>query len=390
MLLELQKNPYRFFFPIAMFFLLLGSGLWIRAGVFQIGDLPIEEHANLFVGGYLFYAILGFLLTAIPQFTKTSYLSHIDMMSIFTFMILNIFGYLPVCTPLFWMGIFFGMVFLINFLKSRLILRLENPPYSFVFVFLGAVFGLVGSFLMTIASYELEKFGFLESWGKVLFFDSMVTCFVLGIGITLIPGILGHTDSVKAQKKIYEEAESYLKSVPNHIYICLLGFTLSVFLEAMELNPWGYVLRAFVITFLALKYWSLFKPVATKKWHGRMIKVACWFLIIGSWTIVIFNDYVIHMKHFIYVGTYILLTLMISTRVILAHAKESLDYEYRKLPYLLIGGLVALAACTRATAFLLPDSYNNHLGYAGLVLFFAAVVWGIYFLGIVFKKASHE
>ena len=94
MLLEIQKNPYRLFFPIAMLFLLLGSGLWIKAGVLQIGDLPIEEHANLFVGGFLFYGVFGFLLTAIPQFTKTSYLSNKEILSISQFIVLNFVGYL--------------------------------------------------------------------------------------------------------------------------------------------------------------------------------------------------------------------------------------------------------------------------------------------------------
>ena len=161
---------------------------------------------------------------------------------------------------------------------------------------------------------------------------------------------------------------------------------LSLILEVLDFGLPSFLIRALIISFVGFKFWALHRKIPHKTWHGRMIKVACWFLMLGSWSLCFFQDYLIHMKHFVYVGTYVLLTLMISSRVILVHAKESLDIEKRKIPYLLLGGLLSLATWTRATAFILPDSYENHLGYAGLVLFISASLWGMFFFKRIFKK----
>jgi uncharacterized protein involved in response to NO len=78
------------------------------------------------------------------------------------------------------------------------------------------------------------------------------------------------------------------------------------------------------------------------------------------------------------------MTIMVASRVIVAHGHDSLEIEHKKMPYLVVGSLIVLAAATRGSAYLMPDSYIRHLGYAAFVLFVAGIIWGLFFSKKIF------
>lgn len=385
MISKLCKDPFRVFFPFAIFCLLYGSVLWISFGLFDYGEFPIQQHANLFVGGFLYFSILGFLLTAIPRFTSSDFLSTKEL-SLFIVILIGVLSfYFLQIDHLFWFCILSGWILLIIFGKKRFLGRSQNPPFSFVFVGLGVLFGLIGSFFKFLSLIQYEKFGVLEDWGMLLFYDGMVTAFILGVGGRLIPGILGFEDVVKEQREIYEKDKPYFRLIPFDISLSLLIFTISLVLEGLSLTLYGFLARALVICFFGIKYWQVHKKVKSEKWHGKMLRLSCLLLMFTSCLLPFFIDEAIHIKHIIYLGTYCLMTLLVASRVIIAHGSESLDLEFRKYPFLILGVLFTLAAFTRASAHLLPDSYINHLGYAGIVLFLGVLVWLISFLNRIIR-----
>ncbi len=385
---ELCKDPFRLFFPVAILCLLYASGIWIRFGVFNQGDFPVEAHANLFLGGFLFLTIMGFLLTAIPRFTQTDFLSKGELGMGVIVLLAVVSTYLFEATPWFWLSIFIGWLILLTFAARRFFKRAQNPPFTFVFVGLGVALGLLGSLFSFLANIHYDTFAHLENWGKLFFYDAMVMAFIIGIGGRLIPGILGFVEIVKEQREVYEKPVPFLKVIPIDIKICLVVFILSLIFEGIGLDRIGYVLRALVITFFSFRYWRLHERVETGKWHGRILKLSCWMLLLPSWLLCFFVADAIHVKHLIYIGSYCLMTLMVASRVVMAHGSEGLEIEFRKLPYLLIGFLVVFAGFTRATAIMMPDSYENHLGYAGILLFVAGVVWVVFFFKrlLIFSK----
>lgn len=364
------KDPFKLFFPVALLCLLYGSMLWVFHSLFDIGEFPLEEHANIFFGGYLFFSILGFLLTAIPRFTKSAFLSKNELFVSVLILILVLSNYF-IANYYFWHSLTFGFVFIITFIFSRFKYRQENPPYSFIFVFLGILLALIGTLTL--------GFDFNESLGKILFYDGMVSALILGIGTRLIPGIFGFSEIVKDQREKYEASSSFIKAIPYHYFILVILFIASLVLEYREIAI-GYILRALVFTFIAIKYWSLHKAIPTKKWHGRMIKASALILLIASWLLYFFPEHILSIKHLIYIGTYVLLTLMISSRIILAHSDLGLELEKKKNPFLVVGGIVIFAALTRTTAHLIPDSYLNHLGYAGFLVTVATIYWSYFFV----------
>tara|TARA_Y100000782_G_scaffold4962_1_gene6038 strand:- start:284295 stop:285467 length:1173 start_codon:yes stop_codon:yes gene_type:complete len=382
MIEKICKDPFKLFFPIAIISMLYSCCLWLGYVFFEVGGFPLSQHANLFIGGFLYFSIIGFLLTAVPRFTGTDFLSKQEL-SVFIFITLCvlIFYFLGNLT-FFWASIASGWVMFLCFAVPRFLFRKQNPPYTFVFVGCGVIFGLLGSFINFLSEFEMGIFGALRPWGKLLFYDAMVTSFILGVGGRLIPGILGFVEIVSGQRKVYEKTLPFLSVIPIDIIVSLIVFVASLIIEGAGALMVAFFLRATVITYFSIKYWRLHEKVKSEKWHGKMLKLSCFMLLVGSWTLCFSVEQAIHIKHLIYIGSYCLMTLMVASRVIVAHSDESLDIEFKKWPYLLVGLFVVLAALTRASAHLIKGSYVQHLGYAALVLIIGALVWA----GVYMKK----
>lgn len=379
MIEDLCKNPFRLFFPLAILCILYASGLWFCHGILGMGVFPLQKHVNLFLGGFLYFSILGFLLTAIPRFTQTYFLSRLELSLYSIIILLVIFFFFIGDQTFFWGSICFGWMIFIFSASDRFLQRKQNPPYTFLFVGGGVFFGLTGSFLLFWETFAPKILGSSAALGKLFFYDGMVTSFIIGVGGRLIPGIFGHVEIVKEQKKAYELPDSFLAVVPLKVLVSFALFIISYILDANDLQKIAFILRALIISFFAFKYWRLHEKVPSGKWHGKMIKLSCWSLFLASWGICFTETYIIHLKHMIYIGSFCLLTIMVSSRVILAHNNESLNSEFKKFPYLVVGGLIFFAALTRASAIFIPNSYLRHLGYAGLVLFIAIAIWVKFF-----------
>lgn len=376
---KICQDPFRLFFPIAISCMLYASFLWIAHVFFSYGEFPIERHASMFFGGFLYFSILGFLLTAVPRFTQTEFLSVSELFVATCVVVFNLLFYFLNQPMLYWGTIAGGFFYFMIFGATRFLQRKQNPPFTFIFVGAGIVLGFLGSFSLYLYHMEPFIFEFFQKWGKLFFFDAMVTSLIIGVGGRLIPGILGFIDIVKIQRDVYEVPKPFLQVIPKDMILSLVGFVASLVIEGVGLYLPAYILRAIIITYFAFKYWRLHEKIPSEKWHGRVLKISCWFLLITSWLLCFTQDYAIHIKHLIYIGTYLLMTLMVSSRVILAHGSGGLELETKKMPFLVIGLLFAFAALTRASAFLIPDSYMNHLAYTGVVLIAAIFVWGGYF-----------
>lgn len=376
----LLKDPYKLFFPFGLFFLIYACGLWICHIFLNYGDFPLRAHASFFIGGYLYFSIIGFLLTAIPRFTSSDFMSKKEFFVFFLVMFMTFIGCLINLRLIFWIAIFIGWLSLFIFGFKRFKKRKQNPPYTFVFIGLGLLMGVLSSGLNILVYIPSLKLDHLSIIGDLLFYDGMVTSFILGVGGRLIPGILGFQEIVKKQRDIYESSVPFLTLVPIDIYLSLLSFAFSFYLEAAISETGAYILRSIVITYFSFKYWGLHKKIENSKWHARMLKISCFFILIAYWLLCFFPEDSITIKHLMYIGSYCLMTFMVASRVVIAHSSESLDIEYKKYPYLLIGGLVILATLTRVSASYMPDSFLSHLGYAAIILLIAGLFWGYFFI----------
>lgn len=381
----LLKDPFRYFFPLGIFCLLYGLLAWILFVFWGIGNSPIDLHAYLFLGGYLFFSIVGFLLTAIPRFSDTDFLKRGEFFTFFLISIVIIWSVLLEFYAYFWFGITLTFVNLMVFAIKRIKDRKKNPPPTFIFVGLGLLLGFIGSFFHFLSQFLPDDFSHLQVWGKLLFYDSMVSALILGIGSKLLPFIWGF-DLFAPDKST--ENNSIVPSLD--ILIVLIAYIIAILLEGNGIFYWSQIIKASCFTFVGFRFWKLHIKIPTKKWHGRMLKLSAWSLVIGSWSLCIENENIIHFRHVIYIGCYVLMTMMISSRVILSHVGHDLLFESRKNPYLIIGLLVLLSMSTRVFAFLIPDSYFQHLGYAAIVLIAAIFFWFFYFGKLIFRVIEYK
>lgn len=370
------REPYRLFFPLGAISLLWGILLWLPQ-IWSPDEYPVLVHRYLVLNGFMGSFIAGFLMTAIPKFSKTSTAKSFEVI---------LFGFVTI------IGISFAYkgdekvalfisalqpLIILFFLFQRIAKRKENPPYSFVFIFVG-LFLWLGSALFGIF-IDLEAL-------KNLHYEGAMASIILGVGSRLIPGILGHVEIVALQGERYEKPLPILATVPLHFFGLVFAFVVSYFLP----ESFGDYLRAGVVSFIAFHYWLLAKLPKTKTALTWCLWLSSWLIVLSFLLKALWPEGMIHASHSFFINGIVLLSLLISIRVLRSHGPDDKKLENRKLIYL-ITFLVILAAATRVTAYLMPAFYLSHLGYSSLVLTLAIIIWGLTYLKnvFIFNKNHH-
>lgn len=358
------NEPYRIFFLLGILYLLWGILIWLPQ-LFGAETYPVLAHRYLMLNGFSASFIAGFLMTAVPKFsqTKTAHLSEI-----LTFMIITFAGivsaYLEIEALTFLFSALQAVVILF-FLFSRILKRKVNPPYSFIFIFVGLFLWIISA-LMSYISYE-DSF-------KNLHYEGSIAAIILGVGSRLIPGILGHSEIVQTQRSRYENEKPFLLTIPLHFIVLIAFFVGSYFFES-----YGIIARAIVVTLIGIFYWKLIyfpKIRSALTWN---IWLSCWLILMSFILKASWSAGMIHASHSFFINGIVLLTLLIATRVLQSHGPKDSALENLKILYV-ISFLIILAAATRVSAFLMPDQYLKHLGYSSIVLSLAVGLWGYRYL----------
>lgn len=362
------SEPFRLFFPFAIIALLYGVLLWIPQ-IWSPDSYPVLVHRYLMLNGFVALLIAGFLMTAVPRFSKTFEAEKSELIIFFliTFGGL-IFAYREQEAFVFISSSLQALTILV-FMFRRIFKRQENPPYSFIFIFVGLFLWLIsglGSFL-----YGTDAF-------KQLHYEGSIAAIILGVGSRLIPGILGHVEIVKAQRVKYETPDPILRTVPSHFYLSILLFVGSYFL----LEYYGSIIRAVVVTTIALSYWKLYSFPRERTALTWNIWVAGFLIVLSFILKALWEEGTIHASHSFFISGIVLIGLLVSTRVIQSHGPNDKTLENWKGLYW-ITGLMILAAATRVTAFLMPEGYLRHLGYSSIVLAAGVLVWSFKYLRFV-------
>lgn len=365
---SILSEPYRLYFPLGILTLMCGILLWVPL-LWDSGVYPLLTHRYLVINGFAGLFIGGFLMTAVPRFSKTfTAKKHELVVYLIATLTGLIFAHLDNEKMTFLFSGFQPLI-LLYFLFSRIFKRKENPPYSFVFIFIGLILWAFSAFASVF--WDNEAFRHLHHEGAI-------AAVILGVGGRLIPGILGHVEIVKAQREKYERPVSILSSVPWHFWPIIFFFVLSYFLEERA----GAWLRLASVLVVALKYWRLYLIPKDKTALTWCIWTSAWlitfsFILKGVW-----SEGVIHASHSFFINGIVLLSLLIGTRVIQSHGPKDKKLENLKILYF-ITFLVVFSSATRVSAFIMPDTYLNHLAYSSIVLMLALIIWSLKYLKYV-------
>ncbi|MCA9761354.1 MAG: NnrS family protein, partial [Streptococcus sp.] len=372
----IKRDPYRFFFPVGIFWGVYGVLLWILAFL-EVGDtFPFVHHGYVMFGGFFLSFVLGFLYTAIPQFTKSAFMSNIELFlatSLQFFLIA--FGVLNQ-EKYFFITLALQFVCLFVFIIKRFVRRTENPPDSFVFLPIGLIVGLVASLM-----FAFDGNGIVA---RLLLYDAMILFLVIGVGSRLIPGIFGWVDIVAPMRARYENATSFGQAISPSVITALSFLVASYFLEAYEHSSFAHTIRAVIVLFVSIRYWKIYKFPKNRTPHTTAIWMSIWMLLIGTVLYIFYPN--IHIQHISYIGGYGLMTLMVAARVVLAHSGEGLAAESKIFPYRWIWITVLILALSRGALNLYPEAYMRHALYYAIIWILLLSCWCYCFIPKMVKQ----
>lgn len=367
-----MKSPYRFLFPVGVLMGFVGALVWAKYlfGPAAGASYPAQIHANLMMGGFLASFVTGFLMTAVPRFTGSFDASRFEI--VFAMAIqLGVF-----ISAGFGLGNAFHVFSLLNFAflaiygGRRFRSRTYGPPVFFVFVGLGLACGSLGAALLALGAMPLAS--------RSLYYHGTILSFVLGVGGHLLPALLGWKNPsvvpISTLKEGVPEAERFWtprKRVAALAFFFLLSFSL----EAMG-NEWiGRWVRAVVVAAVGLLEWRVLKRPPNRSRLALWLWISAGMVVLGSLAEAAFPAYYVHLAHLTFIGGFSLMTLMVATRVVLAHGGFGLELELRSKTLHFVGAMVLISALTRVTAPWIPNVYWSHLAYAALTWVIAMSVW---------------
>lgn len=376
---EFVKNaivePFRLFFPLAIISLLISVSVWVPQ-IWSSDWYPVLIHRTFVLNGFIGFFIAGFLMTAVPKFSKTN---HAKPMEICLYLIatFSCFGASIVENSLFQnISTSLQAIVLLFFLLTRISKRKENVPFSFVFIFVGLLLWLISGVIIGVSSNNL----FIN-----LHYEGAITAIILGVGTRLIPGILGHVEIVGQQRQKYETATNLLSTIPISFIMVIVLFIISYLLS----ETYGSFSRTFIITYIAIRYWKILKLPKIKSALTTCIWINCWSIILSFVLKTVWPEGIIHASHAYFISGILLICLLIGTRVLQAHGPGRIELENSKYLYF-ITFLIILAASTRVIAYAVESLYYSHLGYSSTLIIIAVLIWSYRYLRFVSVKNKNH
>lgn len=367
-----QQDPFRIFFILGGVLGFLGIFPWVLL-LFHWSVYPLSYHRMVMIGGFLTSFVTGFLMTAVPRFTQSHYAKTSEILTSFFAIIL---AYVFACMSqegLFYIMVFVSHLNLAIFAFKRFKIRQANPPQTFMFM--GVGFGL---WVLSDVILTLFALGTLDNPSVYLLFkdfwiEGAILSFILGIGGRLLPGILGWTEIMQNDGR--DESKNYLQSIPSSLFLMAFLFILSFIVEAFINIGFGLFIRSLVICYFAFRFWRVYKFPFIRNPMTWGIWLAGWCFVLGSLIRVFWLEGGIHAFHMLLVGGISLLTMMIATRVTLAHGGPGALSRGRMRTAGVVAFFVLFSMLTRVIAILIPPAYLAHLAYAAIVWEIAIVIW---------------
>ncbi len=372
---KIEKDPFRIFFPLGAILALCGLAPWLGHFFGYIG-YPRTLHELLMMNGFLLSFVCGFLMTAIPRFTGANYATRYEIVTVLTMIITSAFVAFSRLQSVNYLLSSFAIIFLASFAIRRFVKRTANPPHTFIFIGLGLVLWLCGNLGQYLSARGLVQSASVAEMFQDLFTNGAIMCLVLGVGGRVMPAILGWQDVVTHMRKQYETAGSFFGKIPFAIWASICVFLLSFLLEPFISIRVCFSLRGLVTLYFGIKFWRIFQLPKNRSYLAWGIWLSAWCLAVGYFIPAIWISQEVDALHFLLVGGFSLLTLLIAMRVSFAHSPAGTDIEKRSPLILIFAGLILLAMITRVTAIIWPPIYLDHLGYAAATWLVGLLLWG--------------
>lgn len=368
-------EPYRLLFPLGIFIGILGVLLWL---LFQFGWIrfyPRAAHGNLMFFGLLWSFVAGFLMTAIPKMTSTKPAQILEISAAvslsFIQLVLNIRNLTDASVALYLLQ----NLFLVFFIVRRFLVHRQIPFFGFIFLPMAFIQSFIGISLFWIGSFDKNL---------ILLFcgEAFILNLIVGLGSRLIPVISRLPNALLPTEK----TKFKLKLWPLFAFILI---NTGYWIELFGLKDLGLAVKIIGLAIAMIKLFRIFTKPVTWSYVGISLKISVLMLLVGNFLNFSFLNYSLAGLHMIYIGGFTLITLMIATRVMLAHGGQTLEYEVSAPRIAWVSAMILLSAILRWLAGVQITSLFLSIS----VLFFitAVVTWSVQFIKILnsaYKKQN--
>lgn len=371
-------DPYRFFFPLGWALGIWGALVWILGAA----RIPYERlaavHPDLMIGAFLFAFVCGFLMTAIPRFTSTPRASRTEigaqMLILLTITATGIQENVPAMRG----AVLIGLSALLAFVMRRFARRTANPPPTFVFIGVGIACGLSGVALLVATDFGLLGTAVIPT-ARALYLHGLVLSLVLGVGGRLIPALLGFAPMPNPDAPPGAPLTAYARALPPSVWAGAAALLASFPLDAWPAAALGLRLRAAVVVFVAVRFWSIHRAPHAKTRLAYWLWISAWLTVLGYVAAALWPRRAADILHIAFIGGFGLMTLLVATRVTVAHGGHGAEAE--NSPVLGVTAvLVLLALLVRLSVAWAPHDAPHQVVYAAAWWILALLVWGATFV----------
>lgn len=340
----MASDPYKPHFFLGILAGILGVLIWPLYLWGMIG-YPLYSHKHLMLQGMFFSFVSGFLMTALPRMSGSRPASIIETRTSVALILTSCSFMLAQVQLLAKIISLFQVLFLLIFIARRFLQKTQSPPSGFIFVPFGLGWLLFGFFIETLEAWAPELVGVsLSRLALVGLEQAFLLNLILGIGSRLVP-FLTRVET--------RDPATVCKS--DKAWFLALAMILNINFTFSQLVPQQayYTIQILVLLFGAWKSLLIFRPTKEVTFQGIGIRASVWCMIAGYVALAFLPDQRTSLLHILFIAGYTLITLMIATRVVLAHGGFSLIPEVRSLA---LGSLIVLlivAAVARGSGYLL-------------------------------------
>ncbi len=353
-------DPYKIFFPLGFLSATAGILMWVGFEAGVISFFPRAVHAGLMFYGFLWSFIVGFLMTAVPKMTRTMIANSAEIFVAALLVFLQ--WVLCVRNMAHASGVLFGVqvVALVAFVVRRFLVSRRLPFEGFVFMPFAFLWGIVvpfGNYMFPSAFSDAHV---------VIAAQALVFNLVCGIGSRLVPFIMR-----------IDLSESPLDASPNrklYEFLCFaILLNISFVLESMGHIAFANLGRALVLGVYFYRHFHMVKVGAKYSDVGVALRVSLFLTLLGYTVAGFLPEIRLAAQHIVFIGGFSLVTLMVATRVTLAHGGASLDLELRNPAIRWVLASFSASVILRTLAF---SSLPPSLVYSAAAMFMIALaIW---------------
>ncbi|QSR88491.1 NnrS family protein [Methylacidiphilum caldifontis] len=382
------KEPYRFFFPLGIFWGIIGTLLWPLSTFGWMPSVPALSHPRIMIEGFVGSFVIGFLCTSLPRLLEVPPLSFILLFLIGLFLFVSnsfhFFGFFAAGDLSFGFSL---LLFLFAFV-SRFPFRKDNPPPSFSFPFFGVAGATLGTFLQAIEESGRSIGLFLHHFSLLLLFQGLPLFPILGVSAYFLPRVFD-----KESPEIFPTSLQFSKQWIKRAFLATTAaffLLLSFIFEAAGLFFAGGILRACTIIGYLLIAFPTKINLLKRGTVPRGFRLALLFSVLGFILSSFFLLKRADWLHLFFLGGGGLMIIMVGSRVVFGFSGRTsfLSSYFYPLDIVTLGVLLSLLL--RLTADFFATLRPIVISFAATLWIVVLIYWGLTALPLVFFPDTED